>query len=193
MIEGNGTGGRCPPGHLGFFALELETAGACQAGEPQSDPLFTSLQAGTQVASTHSFVLGWSAADPTPITRPHNRASALVSFCPPSLLLLTTNCLLLLSRMSPFARTATPEFKARDTDKKGAAGETAPELKSGRCALCGLRNRNWPRHNAAETLGLIRGLHVKPKLGLYVQRDGNRARTAPTSRSPNHYGIATTR
>jgi len=35
------------------------------------------------------------------------QASALVSFCSPSLLLLTTNCLLLLSQVSPFARTAT--------------------------------------------------------------------------------------
>src|ERR1019366_2620383 len=91
--------------------LELETAGACQAGQAQSDPLFTSLQARTLVASTQSFVLGWSDADPTPITRPHKRASTFVSFCPPSLLLLTTNCLLLLSRLSPFARTATAKKK----------------------------------------------------------------------------------
>src|ERR1035438_9291069 len=36
-----GTGGRCPPDPLGFFALQLETAGACQPDQAGAGPLFT--------------------------------------------------------------------------------------------------------------------------------------------------------
>src|ERR1039458_8006281 len=42
--ERSRTGGRCPPDPLGFFALQLETAGACRAGRPPPDLPFTSLQ-----------------------------------------------------------------------------------------------------------------------------------------------------
>ena len=36
-----GTGGRCPPDPLGYIALELETAGACQPDQARVGPLFT--------------------------------------------------------------------------------------------------------------------------------------------------------
>src|ERR1022692_4592196 len=35
-----GTGGRCPPDPLGYIALELETAGACQPDQARVGPLF---------------------------------------------------------------------------------------------------------------------------------------------------------
>ena len=51
-------GDAVPPGPLGFFALELETAGARRAGHAQSDPLFTGFQAGAQVAVLRNSILG---------------------------------------------------------------------------------------------------------------------------------------
>ena len=99
--------GRCPPDPLGFFALALEMAGACRAGQNEPGPLFAALQAAPKPGPRG--ILSWAVADvePTNTRGPHSRASALVSFCSLSLLLQTTNRLLLLTRMSPFARTAT--------------------------------------------------------------------------------------
>src|ERR1035437_10712201 len=85
--ERSRSGGRCPPDPLGFFALPLETAGACRAGQDQPSPLFTAFQAAPKLGVRR--IPSWAVADaePTSTRRPHNRASALVSFCSLSLLL----------------------------------------------------------------------------------------------------------
>ena len=60
--EPNRTGGRCPPDPLGFFALKLETAGACRAGITPARPAVYKPPVGAQVASPQSPILRWSAS-----------------------------------------------------------------------------------------------------------------------------------
>jgi len=143
------SGGRCPPDPLGFSALALETAGACPSGQDQPGPLFTALQAAPKSDPRRIPSGAVADAEPTSTKRPHNWASALVSFCSLSLLLLTTNRLLLLSRLSPFARTATQRarqpgaseywlFLSRVTKgsrEVGAAGQFGAEG-PGPCRVC---------------------------------------------------------
>src|ERR1019366_3772189 len=105
--ERSRTGGRCPPDPLGFFALQLETAGACRAGITPARPAVYKPPVGAQVASPQSPILRWSTSrlsEVHPQTRGSDKSLLLIA----RLLLLTTNCLLLLTQMSPFARPATP-------------------------------------------------------------------------------------
>ena len=60
--EPSRTGGRCPPDPLGFFALWLETAGACRAGITPARPAVYKPPIGAQVASPQSPILRWSAS-----------------------------------------------------------------------------------------------------------------------------------
>jgi hypothetical protein len=67
---------------------------------------FASLQIGAQVASLRCPILRWSTSR-LPALPPQTRGSDKSPLLIAPLLLLTTHCLLLLSRLSPFARTAT--------------------------------------------------------------------------------------
>ena len=137
--------GRCPPDPLGFFAWALETAGACRAGQNQLGPLFTALQAAPKPG--HRGIRSWTVADvePTSTRGPHIRASAVVSFCLHRLLLLTTNCLLLLTRMSPFARTTTRYSRpvSRSFQKETNPGFVVSKRRQGHLGKFEKRMMGW--------------------------------------------------
>ena len=65
-------GDAVPPDPLGFFALELETAGACRAGLP-ARPAVCKAPVGAQVASPQSPILRWSTSS---LTRPSGSTSS---------------------------------------------------------------------------------------------------------------------